>query len=98
MRARAGLPSKDQELCEDKPLPKRPGRKGSESEEWRGPKRGGKEREELGPQMGWVQPRTMYLPRTDRWAVKETERTDQRQTGRQRARELSLEARVVGDA
>lgn len=30
--------------------------------------------------------------------VKETERTDQRQTGRQRARELSLEARVEGGA
>ena len=30
--------------------------------------------------------------------VKETERTDQRQTGRQRARELSLEARVKGGA
>lgn len=30
--------------------------------------------------------------------VKETEKTDQRQTGRQRARELSLEARVEGGA
>lgn len=30
--------------------------------------------------------------------IKETERTDQRQTGRQRARELSLEARVKGGA
>lgn len=36
----------------------------------------------------------MYLPRTDRWAIRETERTDQRQANRQRARELSLEARV----
>lgn len=30
--------------------------------------------------------------------VKETERTDQRQTGRQRVRELSLEARAEGVA
>lgn len=30
--------------------------------------------------------------------VKETEKTDQRQTGRQKARELSLEARVEGGA
>lgn len=44
------------------------------------------------------QRRTMYLPRTDRWAESRRERTDQRQANRQKARELSLEARVEGGA
>lgn len=47
---------------------------------------------------GVAQLRTMYLPRTDRWAESGRERTDERQANRQRARELSLEARVEGRA
>lgn len=47
----------------------------------------------VGPAEGGILTQDRLLGR-----IRETEGTDQRQTGRQRARELSLEARVEGEA
>lgn len=82
------------ELGEDKPCLKGWEEWQSENEEWRGPQRGGEKGragtpDGVGTAEGDVLTQDRSLGR-----VKETERTDQRQTGRQRARELSLEARV----
>lgn len=89
---------KVRELGEDKPCPRGQEEWQSENEEWRGPRDGVKRGragtpDGVGTAEGNVLTQDRSLGR-----VKETERTDQRQTGRQRARELSLEARVEGGA
>lgn len=99
MRAGTYHPVKTRELDEGQSCPRGWEEGQSEKEEWRGPLGGecGEGRagtpDGVGTAEGDVLTQDRLLGR-----IKETERTDQRQTGRQRARELSLEARVEGGA
>lgn len=97
-RAELDCPVKLRELGEDKPCLRDWEEWQSENEEWRGPREGVRKGRAgtpggVGTAEGNVLTQDRLLGR-----VKETERTDQRQTGRQKARELSLEARVEGGA
>lgn len=73
------------------PLPERPGKSG------RVRMRNGEGEAGTPGGVGTAKDRVLTQDRPQ-GRVRETERTDQRQTGRQRARELSLEARVEGGA